>query len=94
MVGSRIFLHLENMITTPTIKANPSTPPTTPPIIAPLFDFFAPPPLAAAIVAEDDLVEVEGIEVVEAGVVANCATVVVNACPSCPGNDVSAGRGS
>jgi hypothetical protein len=88
------------MITAPIINANPSTPPTTPPIIAPLFDFFAPPPLAAAIVAEalclpaEDDLETEATEVVEAGVVANFATVVMNACPACPGNDVSAGRGS
>jgi hypothetical protein len=96
--GSWLFLHLKNMITTPAINANPSTPPTAPPITAPLFDFFAPLVLAPA-VAEALCVPVgdfreEGREVLGAGVVANFATVVVSACPACPGKAVWAGRGS
>lgn len=100
-VGSRIFLDLKNMITTPIIRANPSTPPTTPPIIAFLFVVFAPLVLVVAAVAEatydpveEDLVEVEERDVVEPGVVANFATVVVKLCPICPAKVVSAGRGT
>lgn len=67
-------------------------------MIAPLFDFFAPPLLAPA-VADELCFAVEdkcwvGWEVVGAGVVANFATVVVYACPACPGKVVSAGIGT
>ena len=97
--GSRIFLHLKNIITTPIIKAKPSTPPTVPPMIAPLSTFFFSPLLAAVAVAllvpvEEGLIAVEEWEVVGAVVVAKCATVVMNAWPDCPAKEVSAGRGS
>jgi len=66
-------------------------------MIVPLFDFFAPllwEGVTVALFAVEDVVSVaEECDVLGAGVVANFATVVVNACPTCPEKVVSAGMG-